>query len=527
MTERNQRSSRPDKSTSALARLPTGGKVFLILSAALLPLATIVFFASLQTTRLADVEARARLRVAAAEGSRALSNELLGDMTALRVALNALDQDPENRPSCARAQGVFAQQFAAGTQFSIYGSDGKLLCGSAIRPGLMPEITSPRLTAMLVPGQGLSIAVAGHRAGSYAVAFFPLDFLARVSRPSGFMPPYAATLVRGDEALSLQELTAKGPLDRRERQTVDLGVDGIAMQMSVRSAPISSPVIVTMLLPLIMWAAAAGIAWFVVDRLLIRPLRRLRARVDAYHPGEVIELPPTSAVPAVEIRELGNSFRDISETVRTHEADLAQGLVQQTRLTREVHHRVKNNLQVIASLINFHARSAKGDEASSAYSTIQRRVDALAVVHRHHYAAVEAHHGIEIRSVIGELASNLRATAPEDSAQLGLTLDLDPFLVSQDTAVAVAFLLTELIELAMKCDSRAKVAILLKPSDSDGLATLSVESPALMESPVFDQLNDTRYGRVIAGLARQLRGTLHHDPMTGTYEIAISIKGVS
>ena len=86
-----------------------------------------------------------------------------------------------------------------------------------------------------------------------------------------------------------------------------------------------------------------------------------------------------------------------------------------------MHHRVKNNLQVIASLINFHARGAKSAEASAAYASIQRRVDALAVVHRHHFAEMEENRGLELRSVIGELASNIRATAPERSAGLGIT----------------------------------------------------------------------------------------------------------
>ncbi len=86
-----------------LARLPTGAKLFLILSGALLPLAMIALFAALQTGRIADTEMRSRLRVAAAESARSLAIELIGDMTALRVALNALDGDKDDAPSCARA----------------------------------------------------------------------------------------------------------------------------------------------------------------------------------------------------------------------------------------------------------------------------------------------------------------------------------------------------------------------------------------------------------------------------------------
>ena len=527
MTESEPQRDAADRPASALSRLPTGAKVFLILSGALLPLALIAFFATLQTTQVADLEARARLRVAAAEGSRALANELVGDMTALRVALNTLERDPENRPGCARVQGVFAQQFAAGTKFAVFGPQGKMRCGEPIGYRIPAPEPDERFSARIVPNAGVLLSVQSDETPARAIAFFPTDFLARVARPSGFIPPYAAELSRDGDNLTLQNLVSHGPLDRRERIETPLGLDGLTLDMSVRAAPITSPLLVSMLLPLVMWAAAAGIAWFVVDRLLIRPLRRLRRRVGEYQPGEVIEAPLGSRIPAQEIRELGETFTEISKTVQAHEADLAAGLVRQTRLTREGHHRVKNNLQVIASLINFHSRSAHGEEAGQAYASIQRRVDALAAVHRYHYAELEDNHGLELRSVLGELASNIRATAPASSSGLRITLDFDAFLVSQDTAVAVAFLITELVELAMKVAEAPAINISLKPGERDGCALLRLSSPALAQSEQFDLLTQTRYGRIITGLSRQLRSPLHHDPMVGAYEIAIPVLGLA
>src|SRR6188768_2294618 len=119
----------PARNQKLAARIPTGAKIFLILSAALLPLAIIAFFASLKTTQTADESARAQLRVASAESARKLAIELVGDMTALRVALNALNTDQGDAPSCARAQGIFAQQSASGTRFVIRDGRGRALCG--------------------------------------------------------------------------------------------------------------------------------------------------------------------------------------------------------------------------------------------------------------------------------------------------------------------------------------------------------------------------------------------------------------
>jgi two-component sensor histidine kinase len=332
-------------------------------------------------------------------------------------------------------------------------------------------------------------------------------------------------VIKDGDRLVLRTLAGGGTLSGHEDARSKLGVDGLELEMTMPGAPIAGPLTIATVLLVLMWLAAAAIGWFVVDRLLIRPLRRLRAEVSGYTPGELLDPAWSGSMPAQEIRDLGNTFRDIARTVQAHEAGLAEGLVRQTRLTREVHHRVKNNLQVIASLINFHARGAKSPEASEAYTSIQRRVDALAVVHRHHYAELEENRGLELRSVIGELASNLRATAAGTSAVPVITLEIEPFLVNQDVAIAIAFLLTELIELAMGCADGAQIRISVKQSAEPNRAVLRVNSPALVESATLEMLIENRYGRVIQGLARQLRTKLHHDPLVGAYEATIAITG--
>lgn len=326
--------------------MPTGAKLFLILSAALLPLAIIAIVATLQTNRTADQGSRLQLAGLVRESARALGIELVGDMTALRVTLNALDTDSGNAPSCARTQGVFSGQFSGGSRFMIADRRGAVVCGDTLPTALRVAAAadSNAITAKVIAGQGLVLAMRSGSGATTATAFFPTDMLARIARPNGFLPPHGTTLLLGDGQLPLETLANVGPLDRQQRMQATLGFAGLALEMSVRSAPISSPLLLAMLLPLLMWIAAASIAWLVVDRLLVAPLRRLRASVARYVPGEEIDAGLFRALPAQEIRELGDTFRTISRTVAAHETGLAEGLVRQTRLTREVHHRVKNNL---------------------------------------------------------------------------------------------------------------------------------------------------------------------------------------
>lgn len=526
-------SSRPDDGDGrprmmfGLARLPTGAKLFLILGFALLPFAVIALLAGLQTNRLADADVHSQLRLAANESGRALGIQLVGDMNALRIALNALDADPADSTICGRVQAVFPNQGPGGPHFQIADRMDRVICSGApvVTMAMPPRAAPGQVTSAIDPGVGVVLAMRSASGRLNARVLYPATMLAQIARPVGFSPPHADALLQGSDRLELEKMPNGTAFDRTEAIALPLGIGGLTFEMTVRAAPISSPLIIAMLLPVLMWIAAAGLSWSVVDFLLVKPLRTLQSRVAAYRPGEEIDLGETRSLPATEIRELGETFRAISKTLIEHEAGLAEGLVRQTKLTREVHHRVKNNLQVISSLINFHARSAPSADATAAYASIQRRVDALAVVHRNHFAEMEQTRGLSLRSVITDLASNIRSTAA-DSTPLSIVLDIDPYLSNQDVATPVAFLLTELIELTMQMPGDAAIRISLKPAnEGEDRATLRISAPALIDSDMLRQQMAKRYGRVVEGLARQLRSKLHHDPLVGAYEIDIAVSG--
>ena len=288
--------------------------------------------------------------------------------------------------------------------------------------------------------------------------------------------------------------------------------------------PISAAEILLVLLPLVMWAAASAIGWVVVDQLLLRPLAQLQRAVAAYGEGDgPFELPRVTT-PSQEIRALGDAFQASATRLAHREEQLHEGLDRQVRLTREVHHRVKNNLQVVASLINLHARGTSGDVAA-AYASIQRRVDALAVVHRNHFAELEENRGVALRSIVAELSANLRATAPPAASHLMITLDMMPAYVSQDVAVPVAFLITEIVELvlAVTPSPPGGVSITLTPGETADRALLSIASIALAGGRCGDHAGHQRFERIALGLSRQLRSQLEYDEKVGRYRISIAI----
>jgi two-component sensor histidine kinase len=273
-----------------------------------------------------------------------------------------------------------------------------------------------------------------------------------------------------------------------------------------------------LLLPLLMWVMAALVTWFLVTRLLIRPLRILERAVSRVAPGESAML-PRKLGPATEIQQLRDAFARGLSRIEQSEHEMGAALEGQRRLVREVHHRVKNNLQVIASLLNIHGRSAETLEARAAYASIGRRVGALSIVHRNHFAEMEENRGIALRPLIAELTAELRAGAPEAARGLHIDLELETVHTTQDVAVSVAFLVTEILEFAMlhRPEDPAEVAI---RRTSELTARLTLNSPVLVPDDT-DEPEKVQFERIIGGLAKQLRSPL--DRRLGRYSVDLPV----
>jgi two-component sensor histidine kinase len=238
-----------------------------------------------------------------------------------------------------------------------------------------------------------------------------------------------------------------------------------------------------------------------------------------FRPAEgALEL-PRKLGPSREIQELRNAFGRAVARVEESERETTGALEGQRRLVREVHHRVKNNLQVVASLLNIHGRSADTPDARAAYAGISRRVGALSIVHRNHFAEMEENRGIALRPLLTELAAELRASAPEAARRVAVDLELENVNTTQDVAVAVAFLITEIVEFAMLNAPDDIVEISLRRA-SELTARLALSSPILVPEQDTDP-EKIQFERIVGGLAKQLRSTL--DRKLGRYSVDLPI----
>jgi two-component sensor histidine kinase len=274
-------------------------------------------------------------------------------------------------------------------------------------------------------------------------------------------------------------------------------------------------------IPLLMWLAALLIGWLIGNELIIKPLRRLRDAVERQRRGDTGVRLSSMDWMSVEMQSLAAAFDRMADDGLAHDAAMAAALDEQRRLTREVHHRVKNNLQIVASLLSIQARDTTDTAVGRAYSAVQARVGALALVHRWMYDD-ETARGVNLRALATDLCASLeQAIAVSEGTAPRLTCDVARFTVAQDTAVPIAFLITELVTVAARASAPNRAEIKVSARADGGIATLSVSCAIFCTDAMSDPTSAPV--RVITGLARQMRAPLRHDPDSCTYTIEFAI----
>lgn len=506
--------------TALVSRLSTSVKMLAVLTLALMPLGVIALLASLATNRMADAERQADMRIALNESTRKLGNELKTDVVVLTDAAHAVETVPWRTDPCARLLAIVSQRSSRRVALALFGPSGGTVCATPGAVIMRPATLFNDRPQFTIENDALTV-IAPVSGGAVAVAVYQSATLAAFAHPLGYNAAYRLSLESGSFTLPLLDRSGAQPLQRTEIMSAQIGVEGLSLRMETERAAVSAADLLLTFLPLVMWASAALVGFYVVDRLLIRPLELLRASVARYVPGT--PLPRlAAATPAIELRELGQAFTQFADRLAEREHDLREALAHQVTLTREVHHRVKNNLQVIGSLINLHSRGEKTTDSRNAYLVIQRRVDALSIVHRNHYAELDVE-GINVRTLLGELASNFRGSVEPGARSPHITLTAVSLHVSQDIAMPLAFMFTELAELSLDTDYQASVVVEIFTGSSTGAVDSSRTGTMTLRSRAFQgesvAAGSSTSGRVVTGLARQLRSPLVHDAVSGSYTI--------
>jgi len=251
--------------------------------------------------------------------------------------------------------------------------------------------------------------------------------------------------------------------------------------------------------PLLIWMLAVTAGWFAIEMFVARPLSTLESAARGYARGEDAPDPLELAGAPDEIRSLRRTLAAMAKTLRSREQRLVQALAEERALLREVNHRVKNNLQMVASLLNIQARSA-GDEGEAwGLARAHDRVQLLALVHQRIYASGELRE-LRLDDLVAEIGRQLLQARGQQARGIRLSFDLKPVREGADRAMPLAFMIGEAISAALDTLGSVESAELRVwlAADADGAVRFA------LSTDVSGPVSAAGGARLIDAFARQV-----------------------
>ncbi|MGB0497435.1 MAG: sensor histidine kinase [Rubricella sp.] len=271
------------------------------------------------------------------------------------------------------------------------------------------------------------------------------------------------------------------------------------------------------LFPLVMWAMSLVVAYIAVQRLVIRHVRLLGSQMRRFARNR--RLPPAGGSPGMsqELRSMEEDFHAMAASLLQDEAALANAVHEKNVLLKEVHHRVKNNLQLISSIMSMEIRKTAHRETELRLTRLQRRVQSLASIHRNLYRA-ENLGRVNAGLLLDELVGQLQVVGSGQGVRIDT--QFDDVILYPDQAVPLSLLASEAFTNALKyvgatSNGKAEIGVALALEDG-GCAVLKVwnttgtpASPMSEAAPDDDEAVPGGLGsQLIAAFARQLDGTV-------------------
>ena len=362
----------------------------------------------------------------------------------------------------------------AGSQAALTDADGRLL-------------TATNLEAFTLT-RGEPLAGWVERARSDASAIFEADDAAGRHRV------YAGAALAGRDVYALLSAPAPGLLSW------------------ARLNPVGA-----LFMPLLAWFLAFTAVMWVSERVVIRWLNYLERVAAIYAKGRFSVRPVQAMNAPAEIRVLARTLDELAESIVARDAALTASLEEKDALMREIHHRVKNNLQIISSLLSMQQRALTDPASKAAVGDTRQRISALALIYRTLYQSDDLRYA-DARIFLTELVGQLVASESGRGQLVTSSVEADSLVVDPDKLAPLALWLVEAVSNAQKHaftgrGGDLKVRFFVQGETS----VLEVQD----DGPGVSETFRAGVGRTLMGaFAKQLRGTAEMVPAEGGGTIA-------
>ncbi len=292
---------------------------------------------------------------------------------------------------------------------------------------------------------------------------------------------------------------------------------GFAMRQSKLFGATYIHVSTDFLLPFFMIALSWLAIWFGTERQLTRWIIYLRRISGAYRAGHYALKPVLDGAPS-EFRLLGDALSEMAVSIQDRDRSLRDAVAQKTVLIKEIHHRVKNNLQIVMSLLSLQSGRMTDPAARDALAQARVRINALALVHRILYE-IEDQQSVDVKSLLEQLAEQTNEGFGGDRRDIRTNVNAMSFHVTGDIAVPIALFAVETLTNAYKHAypaGRGGTIRIVFARSGDGRLRLSVEDDGVGYERESD--NASIGARLIETFGAQLGGevSVHSSTEYGT-----------
>lgn len=275
-------------------------------------------------------------------------------------------------------------------------------------------------------------------------------------------------MIASTNATVAQALFRAGTARPDANVAVRTGQDASGMSWTYASAPLLGPnifvgfampdtrlfgaaytsAVIDFILPFAMILLTWAAIWIVTDRQVTRWIIYLRRVSAAYRSGHYNLRPTLEGAPS-ELRRLGDAMAEMAVAISDRDRSLREAVAQKTLLIKEIHHRVKNNLQVVISLLSLQSKRLKDPSAQEALADMRTRVNALALVHRLLYE-IDDQSTVDVKRLIEQLCEQASEGFGAERRDVHVIVDIMPCEISSEMAVPLALFTVEALTNAFK-----------------------------------------------------------------------------
>jgi two-component sensor histidine kinase len=210
---------------------------------------------------------------------------------------------------------------------------------------------------------------------------------------------------------------------------------------------------------------------------------------------------------------------EVALVKKATEDKLTASLKEKEVLLKEIHHRVKNNMQVISSMLSLQSQHITDKASLAMFQESQNRIRAMALIHEKLYTSEDLAH-IDIASYIHSLTHQLITTYHTLASRVNMDIAITNIFLTITTAIPCGLIINELVSNALKHafphQQKGTITVSMTPSNTDSLI-LTVSDTGIGFPEGIDFRNTTTLGmQLVVSLVEQLEGTITLDRNEGT-----------